>query len=76
MKIRALAPQTSRKDDFLSCSDGIGWQSRILRQREPIHLVAYDLDPARVPGKIDYNSRKLFHLAQRSTIQAENGRFV
>jgi hypothetical protein len=43
--LRTLASQTSLKDDFLSYLDGIGWQSRITRQLEPIHWVAYHLDP-------------------------------
>ncbi|KAJ6041452.1 uncharacterized protein N7446_010660 [Penicillium canescens] len=55
--LRTLASQTSLKDDFLSYLDGIGWQSRITRQLEPIHWVAYHLDPARVPGKVDESSR-------------------
>ena len=55
--LRTLASQTSLKDDFLSYLNGIGWQSRILRQLESIHWVAYHLDPARVPGKVDQSSR-------------------
>ena len=55
--LRMLASQTCIKDDFFSYLDGTGWQSRLLRQLEPIHWVAYHLDPARVPGKVDETAR-------------------
>jgi hypothetical protein len=71
--LRTLASQTSLKDDFLSYMDGIGWQSRITRQLEPIHWVAYHLDPAGVPGKVDESSRyhmKVFYGLFKTKIKA------
>ncbi|KAA8652056.1 uncharacterized protein ATNIH1004_000957 [Aspergillus tanneri] len=56
--LRTLAAQTSFKDDFYSYLDGTGWQTRMLRQLEPLHWVAYHLDPARVPGKLDESARR------------------
>jgi len=52
-----LASQTSFKDDFFSCLDGTSWQSGILCQLEPLHWVAYHLDPARGGEKLDQIAR-------------------
>lgn len=63
--LQTLSSQTSFKDDFYSYLEGTGWQSRILRQLEPLHWVAYHLDPARVPGKLDESSRRRIEGALR-----------
>ncbi|KAA8641517.1 uncharacterized protein ATNIH1004_011653 [Aspergillus tanneri] len=71
--LRTLAAQTSFKDDFYSYLDGTGWQTRMLRQLEPLHWVAYHLDPARVPGKLDESARRHIEGALRP-LQSEDGR--
>jgi hypothetical protein len=52
-----LATQTSFKDDFIFYLEGSSWQSRILRQLEPLHWVAYYLNPARAGERLDHTIR-------------------